>query len=41
VAQVNLSWQILKKMSLSVDYELTIEKISKYHRIYISFSRRF
>lgn len=41
IAQMNLSWQFKSKMYLSVDYELTIEKASNYHRIYLSFSKRF
>ena len=41
VAQVNLSWQMKHKMSLSVDYELTFENVSKYHRMYISLNKRF
>jgi hypothetical protein len=41
IAQANLSWQFKNKMSLSLDYELTIENVSKYHRIYVSFSKRF
>lgn len=41
ITQANLSWQFKNKMSLSLDYELTIENISKYHRIYISFNKRF
>lgn len=41
IAQANLSWQFKHKMSFSLDYELTMEKTTKYHRIYISFSKRF
>ncbi|MCX6259172.1 MAG: hypothetical protein NTW49_14920 [Bacteroidia bacterium] len=41
IAQANLSWQFKHKMSFSLDYELTFENTSKYHRIYISFSKRF
>jgi len=41
VAQWNLSWQIKNKLSFSIDYELTFENISKYHRMYISMSKRF
>lgn len=41
IAQLNVSWQIKNKMSLSVDYELTFENVSKYHRIYLSFNKRF
>ena len=41
IAQANLSWQFKNKFSLSADYELTFENVSKYHRIYLSFSKRF
>jgi hypothetical protein len=41
IAQLNLSWQFKFKMSVSVDYELTLEGADKYHRIYLSFSKRF
>ncbi|MFA6128911.1 MAG: hypothetical protein WC699_16550 [Bacteroidales bacterium] len=41
IAQINLSWQLKNKLSFSVDYELTIEPVNKYHRIYISLNKRF
>ncbi|MCX6226781.1 MAG: hypothetical protein NTV01_18880 [Bacteroidia bacterium] len=41
IAQANLSWQFKNKMSFSLDYELTMEKTTNYHRIYISFNKRF
>ena len=41
IAQINFSWQLKNKISFSLDYELTIEKVSKYHRIYVSFNKRF
>lgn len=41
IAQANLSWQLKNKLSFSVDYELTMEKSSKYHRIYVSLNKRF
>jgi hypothetical protein len=41
IAQANISWQLKHKMSFSVDYELTLENVNKYHRIYVSFSKRF
>lgn len=41
IAQVNLSWQFKNKMSFSIDYELTLEPVNKYHRIYVSFNKRF
>ncbi len=41
IAQLNLSWQFKHKMSLSIDYELTFENVSNYHRVYLSFNKRF
>jgi hypothetical protein len=41
IAQANLSWQLKNKLSFSIDYELTIEPVNKYHRIYISLNKRF
>jgi hypothetical protein len=41
VAQVNLSWQIKNKFSFSLDYELTLEAVNKYHRVYVSLNKRF
>lgn len=41
IAQLNLSWQINKKMSFSFDYELTFEGAGKYHRLYLSLNKRF
>ena len=41
IAQANLSWQFKNKMSFSLDYELTMEGVSKYHRIYVSVNKRF
>jgi hypothetical protein len=41
IAQVNLSWQLKNKLSFSIDYELTMEQITNYHRIYISLNKRF
>jgi hypothetical protein len=41
IAQANLSWQFKNKMSVSVDYELTIEQVNTYHRIYLSLNQRF
>jgi len=41
VAQIDLSWRINKKTSLSVNYEITLESVRNYHRIYFSFAQRF
>jgi hypothetical protein len=41
IAQVNLLWQLKDMLSFSIDYELTMEPVNKYHRLYISLSKRF
>ncbi len=41
IAQANLSWQFNNKMSFSLDYELTLEEVARYHRIYVSLNLRF
>ena len=41
VGEVNLSWAVYGKMSLSVYYEGTFEKETPYHRLYINLSQRF
>jgi hypothetical protein len=41
IAQANISWQMKRKISFSLDYELTIEETNNYQRIYISFAKRF
>ncbi len=41
VGEVNLSWMVYRKLSLSVFYEGTFEKENPYHRIYINISQRF
>ncbi len=41
VGEANLSWMILRKLSLSVFYEGSFEKELTYHRIYLNISQRF
>ncbi len=41
VGEVNLSWMVYRKLSLSVFYEGTFENENPYHRIYINISQRF
>lgn len=41
VGEVNLSWAVYGKLSLSVYYEGTFEKEIPYHRLYINISQRF
>ena len=39
--ELDLSWQITRKFSLSANYELTIESKDNYNRIYINLTKRF
>ncbi|MCK9400646.1 MAG: hypothetical protein M0Q51_11725 [Bacteroidales bacterium] len=41
MAECNLNWIIYKKLSLSLNYEGTFEKINKYNRLYINVTQRF
>ena len=41
VGELNLSWQIAKKMSFSVNWEGTFEKQYKYNTLYLQIRRRF
>jgi hypothetical protein len=41
IAEMNLSWQIFKNLSLSMNYEGTFEKLDKYNRIYLQVRKRF
>lgn len=41
VGEINLSWAVYGKLSLSVYYEGTFEKETPYHRLYINLSQRF
>ena len=40
-AELNLSWQITRKLAVSVNYEATFEKRNNYNRIYINLTKRF
>ena len=40
IAEINLMWRIMKKLSLSVYYEGTFENINSYNRIYINLTQR-
>lgn len=37
----NLIWRILKRLSLSVSYEATIEEANQYHRVHLNLIQRF
>ncbi len=41
MANVNVYWQLYKKLSLSVDYELTFEGKARYNRVYLQLLKRF
>jgi hypothetical protein len=41
VPEANISWQFLKKMSLSVNYEATFESSNRYNRVYLQIRKRF
>ena len=41
MAEFNLNWNIYKKLSLSLNYEGTFEKINQYNRLYINITQRF
>jgi len=41
IGEVNLSWQVLDKMSFSVSYEGTFEQQDHYNRIYLQLRKRF
>ncbi len=41
VGDVNLSWKIIKKLSLSVAYEGVFESTNTYNRIYVNLTKRF
>jgi hypothetical protein len=41
IAEINLTWRILKKLSCSVFYEGTFEKPTTFNRIYINITQRF
>jgi len=41
MAEINLSWLIYKKLSLSLNYEGTFAKSNQYTRLYINLTQRF
>jgi hypothetical protein len=41
IAEFNLSWQFMKKMSLGINYEGTFETTNHYNRIYFQLRKRF
>ncbi|NDP20885.1 MAG: hypothetical protein GZ091_07370 [Paludibacter sp.] len=41
IAEISLSWRVAKKLTLSADFEETLEKDNNYGRIYINISQRF
>jgi hypothetical protein len=41
MAECSLNWIIYKKLSLSVNYEGTFEKVNKFNRIYVNITQRF
>jgi hypothetical protein len=41
MAELELMWQITRKISISVNYDGTFDKTNKYHSIYINLVKRF
>jgi len=41
MAEINLNWNIYKKLLFSVYYEGTFERQNKYSRIYLNLTQRF
>ena len=41
IGELDLSWRVSKKMSVSINYEGTFEKSANYNRIYFSLTKRF
>lgn len=41
MAELNLNWRLMKKLSLSFNYEGTFEKTSNFNRVYINLTQRF
>ena len=39
--ELNLMWQINRKLYISANYDGTFDKLSKYHSLYISLTKRF
>lgn len=41
VGELDLSWRLSRKMSVSINYEGTFEKLTNYNRVYFSVTKRF
>jgi len=41
MAEMNLTWMVAKKLSLSLNYEGTFEKGRNYERVYVNLTKRF
>jgi len=41
MGEFEFSWQIQKKLSLSINYDGTFEKAVKYHSVYVNLVQRF
>jgi hypothetical protein len=41
IAEIDLSWQLNKKMYFSANYESTFQKKENFNRLYLSLSRKF
>jgi hypothetical protein len=41
MGEANLSWRIIRKLSLSIYYEGTFEQVDKFNRIYAQVNYRF
>lgn len=41
MAEMNLSWRLMKKLSCSVNFEGTFEKKRNYERVYVNITQRF
>lgn len=41
VGEINLTWRMMKKLSLSMNYEGTFEKGRNYDRVYVNLTQRF
>jgi hypothetical protein len=41
IGEINFSWQLAEKMSLSIFYEGTFEEVYKYNRFYVQLRKRF
>ncbi len=41
IGEVGVTWRIAKKLSLSSDFELTLEKENTYGRVYLNLTQRF